>query len=120
MSNTGRSITQHTILRLKRLCNFGNVGTLFSFRIVNTDAEALQKEFGNIFISQQFVDLEGFSIFTKILENGANKEPFKGVILQPMVNTIEMAISHITRSREKYATRRNHVETRLGMSNFRH
>jgi energy-coupling factor transporter ATP-binding protein EcfA2 len=92
---------------------FGNVGTLFSFRVGNTDAEALQKEFGNTFIAQQFVDLERFNVFTKILENGTNAQPFKGVTLQPVDNSIGRAVAHVGNSRQKYAESRKKVETRL-------
>jgi hypothetical protein len=92
---------------------FGNVGSLFSFRIGNMDAEVLQKEFANTFIAQQFVDLERFSVFTKILENGTNTQPFKGVTLQPVDNSIGGAISHVSRSRKKYTTRRSCVDTKL-------
>jgi hypothetical protein len=92
---------------------FGNVGTLFSFRIGNTDAEVLQKEFANAYIAQQFVDLEKFSVFTKILEDGTNKEPFKGVTLQPVDNSRGRAIAHVGSSRRKYAEPRKNVETRL-------
>ena len=92
---------------------FGNVGTLFAFRIGNTDAEALQKEFGNTFIAQQFVDLERFNVFTKILENGTNKEPFKGVTLRPVDYSVGRAVAHVGNSRQKYAEPRNNVETRL-------
>src|SRR5208283_1102821 len=100
---------------------FGNVGTLFSFRVGNTDAEVLQKEFANAFVAQQFVDLERFNVFSKILEEGTNKEPFKGTTLQPLNNSSGRAISHIKSSRLKFAAPRARVETklnRLAISNF--
>jgi len=92
---------------------FGNVGTLFSFRIGNTDAEVLQKEFANQFIAQQFVDLERFNVFTKILENGTNQTPFRGVTLQPLGNRLRHTARHVTRSREKFASTRSSVEAKL-------
>ena len=92
---------------------FGNVGTLFSFRIGNTDAEALQKEFANTFIAQQFVDLERFGVFSKILENGTNQQPFKGVTLSPMENKTGRAVAHVKNSRQKFAEPRAKVEARL-------
>jgi len=92
---------------------FGNVGTLFSFRVGNTDAEVLQKEFANVFIAQQFVDLERFNVFSKILENGTNLEPFKGVTLQPVKNVNGRAIAHLHNSRKKFAESRHKVEARL-------
>jgi len=38
----------------------------------------MQKEFGNTFAAKQFVDLDRFAIFSKVLENGTNAEPFRG------------------------------------------
>jgi hypothetical protein len=92
---------------------FGNVGTLFSFRVGNTDAEVLQKEFANAYIAQQFVDLERFNVFSKILENGTNKEPFRGTTLQPVDNSRGSAMAHIRNSRLKFATPRLQVEQKL-------
>jgi len=92
---------------------FGNVGTLFSFRVGNTDAEVLQKEFANAYIAQQFVDLERFSVFSKILENGANLQPFRGVTLQPVDNSVGRAVAHVSNSRQKYTEARKDVEKRL-------
>jgi hypothetical protein len=92
---------------------FGNVGTLLSFRVGNADAEVLQKEFANAFIAQQFVDLERFNLFSKILENGTNQEPFKGVTLQPLANSQDRAVAHIRNSRQKFAMPRGEVEIKL-------
>lgn len=92
---------------------FGNVGTLLAFRVGNTDAEVLQKEFANQFIAQQFVDLERFNVFSKILENGTNLQPFKGVTLRPVDVRGRKAVEHITNSRLKHTEPRKKVEGRL-------
>jgi hypothetical protein len=91
----------------------GNVGTILAFRIGNTDAEVLQKEFANTFIAQQFVDLERFNVFVKILENGTNREPFKGVTVQPVQKGYGLAEEHIQNSRRNYSEPRQDVEARL-------
>jgi len=62
---------------------FGNVGTLISFRVGQSDAEVLQKEFANTHLAQQFVDLEQFEVIARVLENGANQSAFKGRTLPP-------------------------------------
>jgi hypothetical protein len=81
----------------------------------------LQKEFANAYIAQQFVDLERFSVFSKILENGTNTQPFKGVTLQPVDNSIGKAVAHVGNSRQKFAARRGKVEARLNQNvGFRH
>ena len=91
---------------------FGNVGTLFSFRAGNTDAEVLQKEFASEFAAQQFVDLERFQVFGRILENGTNTQPFKGVTLQPVDNSRGRAVAHVKNSRQRFCEQRHNVEIR--------
>jgi hypothetical protein len=95
---------------------FGNVGTLFSFRVGNSDAEVLQREFANTFIAQQFVDLERFNVFTKILEDGTNAQPFKGVTMQPLGNSVGRATAHVAQSRRKFALKRDGVEKNLNQA----
>jgi hypothetical protein len=92
---------------------FGNVGTLISFRVGYTDAEALHHEFGNTHIAQQFVDLDKFEILTRLLENGANKEPFRAKTLAPVDNSVGRHAKLVAKSRERFATRRVIVETKL-------
>lgn len=92
---------------------FGNVGTVFSLRVGNDDAEVLQKEFGNTFTAQQFVDLERFNVFSRILEGGTNLQPFKGVTLPPLDMSRRNAKNLIALSRLKYAEPRSQVEARL-------
>jgi hypothetical protein len=92
---------------------FGNAGTLLSFRVGNTDAEVLQKEFANTFVAQQFVDLERFNIFCKILENGTNLQPFKGVTSQPLDMNRGKAAEHMAGSRIKHTEPRKQVEANI-------
>ena len=51
---------------------FGNVGTLVSFRVGYTDAEVLEKEFGNTFPATAIADLNRYEAIVKLLEDGAN------------------------------------------------
>jgi hypothetical protein len=88
---------------------FGNVGTLFSFRVGNSDAEVMQKEFGNTFVAQQFVDLERFAIFSKVLENGANAEPFRGTTLQPVDLSRGRALWQVQNSRQRFCEQRKRI-----------
>lgn len=93
---------------------FGNVGTLISFRIGNTDAEVLQAEFGNEFAAQQLVDLDRYEIVVKLLEDGTNKQPFRARTLAPLENRVGKRTKLIARSRERFATLRMVVEKKLG------
>lgn len=46
---------------------FGNTGTMMTVRIGHSDAELLAKEFVNIFISGQFVELDRCQFFNRLL-----------------------------------------------------
>ena len=52
-------------------------------------------------------------MFTKILENDTNKEPFKGETLQPVDNNVGRAVAHVGNSRQKFARPRRTVEAKL-------
>lgn len=92
---------------------FGNVGTLLAFRVGYADAEALQKEFGNTFAAQQFVDLDRFSVFCKVLENGTNLQPFRGMTLRPVDMSRGRMVKHVANSRQRHTKPRGQVEARL-------
>ena len=92
---------------------FGNVGTLIIFRVGHTDAEVLEKEFGNAFPPSAIADLDRYEVIVKLLEDGTNKEPFRARMLPPLVNHVDRKHKHIDRSRERFAARRSNVENRL-------
>jgi hypothetical protein len=92
---------------------FGNVGTLVSFRVGSTDADVLQKEFGHSHTAQQFVDLEKFEVIARVLENGTNTVPFKGVTSHPYGNRQELHEKICDQTRERFASTRTAVESKL-------
>ncbi len=92
---------------------FGNVGTMISFRIGNTDAEVLKAEFGNQFIAQQFVDLDRYEVVVKLLENGTNRQPFKAMTFPPFETATGRRAKLFSRSRERFAAPRSEVEEKL-------
>jgi hypothetical protein len=55
---------------------FGNVGTMVAFRIGRTDAELIAKEFPNPFIPGQYIELDRYQIFVRLLENSVALTPF--------------------------------------------
>jgi hypothetical protein len=57
---------------------FGNVGSIVSFRVGNTDAEVLANEFGNGYTLEHFTELSNHEVRVKILEQGAYGAPFSG------------------------------------------
>lgn len=55
---------------------FGNVGTLISFRVGNKDAEIMAKEFYPVFDQSDIVNLPKYSIYLKLMIDGATSKPF--------------------------------------------
>jgi hypothetical protein len=92
---------------------FGNVGTLIAFRIGNTDAEVMEKEFGNTFAASSLADLGRYEAVVKLLENGSNLEPFRAKMLPPLENRIGRKDKLIARSRERFATSRAKIDDKL-------
>ena len=92
---------------------FGNTGTMITFRIGHTDAELLAKEFANTFIPAQFVDLDRYQIFIRLLENGLASTPFPAKTLPALENRHTRRHKLIQRSRERYASGRCIVERKI-------
>lgn len=92
---------------------FGNVGTMISFRVGNTDAEVLQGEFGREFNPQQLVDLDRFEMVVKLLEGGTNRTPFRAQSLAPLENQESCGPALRIYSRSRFAVQRNLVDTKL-------
>jgi len=67
-----------------RAAIFGNCGTIISFRVGATDAELLEKEFYPVFEAIDFVHLPRYSLYLKLMIDGASSMPFsaKSIILK--------------------------------------
>jgi len=92
---------------------FGNAGTMITFRIGHTDAELLAKEFANTFVPGQYVELERFHTFIRLLENGTNSPPFSAVTMPALERRHSRRNNLIQRSRERYSSSRNQIEEKL-------
>jgi hypothetical protein len=92
---------------------FGNVGTLISFRVGYADAEVLEKEFGQAFPASAIADLNRYEAIVKLLEHGANREPFRAKMLPPLENRVGRKDKLIARSRERFAMKRAVIEAKL-------
>lgn len=55
---------------------FGNVGSMSVFRIGQEDAEFIAKQYDNVFEPSDFVNIENYHAYLKILTNGAPQKPF--------------------------------------------
>ena len=92
---------------------FGNVGTLIAFRIGYADAEVMEKEFGKTFTASALADLERYEAAVKLLEDGANQEPFRAKMLPPLENRTGRRDKLVALSRERFATPRAVIEDKL-------
>jgi len=92
---------------------FGNVGTLVAFRMGNTDAEVMEKELGHAFPASFLADLDRFEAVVRLLENGANREPFRAKMLPPLQSLVGRKDKLIRRSREQFAVSRTVIEDKL-------
>ncbi len=59
-----------------RAAIFGNCGTIISFRVGATDADLLSKEFYPVFEAIDFVNLPRYSMYLKLMIDGATSAPF--------------------------------------------
>jgi energy-coupling factor transporter ATP-binding protein EcfA2 len=88
---------------------FGNVGSFIAFRVGESDASVLERQFGGGYARSQFTGLENFELCARLL----NREPFVGRSLPPIATTRKRREIIVRRSREKYSTRRKLVEERI-------
>ena len=92
---------------------FGNVGTLVSFRVGNSDAAVMEREFGETLRASQFTDLDKFEIIFKPLVDGLSGDPFKGRTLAPLSNECGRRQTMIEQSRVRFSTPRDEVERKI-------
>lgn len=92
---------------------FGNAGTMIAFRIGHTDAELLAKEFANTFIPGQFVELDRYHIFIRLLKNGIASTPFLGRTFSIIPTPPSRRQAFIQNSRRRFAAPRKRIENRL-------
>jgi hypothetical protein len=92
---------------------FGNVGSMFAFRVGEHDAAILAREFGGQYAGSQFVDLPNHELLVKMLENGAYREPFLAKTNPPVGRFWGRRENLIQRSRQRYASSRTTIEGKL-------
>jgi len=92
---------------------FGNVGTLICFRVGESDSSVLEREFGNTFVSRQFVDLSKFETIVKLLTDGVCGEPFKGRTLPPLLPSFGNRDNLLRVVRRRYSSPRATVEAKI-------
>jgi len=93
-----------------RAAIFGNVGTMISFRVGATDAEYLEKEFHPVFNKTDFVNLPRYSMYLKLMIDGATSQPFSGDTLPLKESDNSFKNEVIAQSRDTFTQVRNEIE----------
>lgn len=92
---------------------FGNVGSMVSFRVGETDAEVLSREYGSEHRPGLFSGLSNHEVYVKLLTQGQSAEPFRGRTFPPLGVEYGRGRTVIERSRQRYANDRMTVEDRI-------
>ena len=91
----------------------GNVGTIIAFRVGESDAALLEREFGGDLPASRFSNLKNHQVLVKAMSDGQVVAPFAATTLAPIDLPGGRAEKLIARSREKYARPRSVVEDRI-------
>jgi len=96
-----------------RAAIFGNVGTMISFRVGATDAEYLEKEFRPIFNETNLVIVPRYSMYLKLMIDGATSQPFSADTL-PLTECYKSFKNEvIAYSRDTYTKPRKEIEDEI-------
>lgn len=91
----------------------GNIGTIIAFRLGESDARVLAREFANDFLPEHFTDLANFEVLVKPLSARSPLAPFRGRTLPPLRLSTGNAANILRRSRERYAVKRAVIEAKI-------
>jgi hypothetical protein len=92
---------------------FGNVGTFISFRIGAEDAGYVSKEFYPIFNESDLVNLSRYSMYIKLMIDGATSKPFSAITLPLKEKTHSLQENIIELSRKKYSKNKELIKNRF-------
>lgn len=103
----------HAIRDDVRHAIFGNCGSLISFRVGESDAAILAREFGSDFNPSLFANLANFEVCAKLLQEGRHNDPFLAKTHPPSARRYGRRDNIVRRSRRWHATPRVVVEDRI-------
>jgi hypothetical protein len=92
---------------------FGNVGTLISFRIGADDAKYLAKEFHPVFDEIDLVNLPKYSMYLKLMIDGATSKPFSAIAVPLKEVTTSYKEKIIVASQNRFAKKRSVIEPEI-------
>ncbi|OHA17018.1 MAG: hypothetical protein A3C79_01915 [Candidatus Taylorbacteria bacterium RIFCSPHIGHO2_02_FULL_45_28] len=90
---------------------FGNVGTMITFRVGATDAEALEQEFAPVFTIEDLVNMGAYQIYLKLMIDGLSSAPFSARTLDAIPHPDTSYVQEIiASSRAQFSHPRAEVE----------
>jgi GTPase SAR1 family protein len=92
---------------------FGNVGTVVSFRVGESDATLLARQFGEDTKPSAFTSLGNYRVLVKTLDNEGYTQPFQATTLHPLAIRSGRRHRVVARSRERFSTKRAVIESRI-------
>ena len=92
---------------------FGNVGTLGSFVVSQSDASILEKEFAPVVSSDDLVSLDSHAMYLKLCIDGMTSVPFSAKSLPVRYEKFDLRKEIIEESRAKYGTDRMVIEDKI-------
>jgi hypothetical protein len=92
---------------------FGNVGTLGSFVVSQSDASILEKEFAPVVSSDDLVSLDSHAMYVKLCIDGMTSIPFSAKSLPVRYQKFDCKQEIIEKSREKYGMDRLVIEDKI-------
>jgi len=92
---------------------FGNVGTLGSFVVSQSDASILEKEFAPVVSSDDLVSLDSHAMYVKLCIDGMTSIPFSAKSLPVRYQKFDCKQEIIEKSREKYGMEREVIEDKI-------
>jgi hypothetical protein len=95
---------------------FGNVGSMAVFRVGEDDAEYFEKQFAPVFKALDFVNIENFNAYVRLLAKGVPQKPFNIKTLPPSAGNPEQIddlkqLSYLTYGRDR-ATIEQYIRSR--------
>ena len=92
---------------------FGNVGSLASFVVSQSDASILQKEFAPTVTADDLLSLSAYSMYVKLCIDGMTSVPFSAKSLPVRFQKFNNKEEIIRKSREKYGVPREEIEEKI-------
>lgn len=92
---------------------FGNVGTLGSFVVSQSDASILEKEFAPVVSSDDLVSLDAYAMYIKLCIDGMTSVPFSAKSLPVRFEKYNLKDDIVMESREKYGMPRTDIEDKI-------